>query len=264
VPDSPLYDRIGRSYSVRRRTEPRLAAVIWDALGDARSVANVGAGAGSYEPPDRDVIAIEPSPVMIAQRPPGSAPAIQGSAESLPLGDDSVDAALVVLSDHHWSDRTAGLRELRRVARRRVVIFSFDPAEFDRMWLVRDYLPQVHDIAPPQYRTPGVWGAELADLLGGDVSIEPVLIPHDCIDGFMCAHWRHPEAYLDPDVRASISVFDRVPPAAVDEAIERLRADLESGEWQRRNADLQGLDAIDLGYRLVTAEFAAESHEVDG
>src|SRR3954452_15919190 len=142
---APTYNRMGLNYSEFRRPEPRIEAAIWAALGDARSVANVGAGAGSYEPPDRDVIAIEPSPVMIAQRSPGAAPALQGSAESLPLGDDSVDAALVVLSDHHWSDRTAGLRELRRVARRRVVIFSFDPAEFDRMWLVRDYLPQVHD-----------------------------------------------------------------------------------------------------------------------
>jgi len=241
-----LYDEIGTNYARFRAEDPRIAAAIHAALGDAQTVVNVGAGAGAYEPRDREVIAIEPSDVMLAQRPPGAARVIQATAEALPLADDSVDAAMAVLSDHHWPDRARGLREMRRVARRRAVVFQFDPAEFTHTWIVRDYL-----------RTFQPLGMSLEELAGhlGATRIEPVSIPHDCRDGFFHAYWRRPHAYLDADVRKAISVFQLMPPAEVDRAMAALRADLDSGEWQRRNADILDRDDLDLGYRLIVAEY---------
>jgi SAM-dependent methyltransferase len=243
-----LYDRIGVTYTATRGEDPRLAAAIHAALGDAVTVVNVGAGTGSYEPRDRKVVAIEPSAVMIAQRPPDAAPAIIATAEALPLADDGVDAAMAVLTDHHWADRAQGLREMRRVARRRAVVFQHDPAVAERFWLTRDYLPTF------LRRLRGKVLAEMMRPLG-DVEIRPVPIPHDCRDGFLAAHWRRPRAYLDPAVRAGISVFAMLPEEEVATAVERLRADLESGAWERRNADILDRDELDLGFRLVVAEY---------
>jgi SAM-dependent methyltransferase len=243
-----LYDRIGVTYTATRGEDPRLAAAIHAALGDAVTVVNVGAGTGSYEPRDRTVIAIEPSAVMIAQRPHDAAPAIIARAEALPLADDGVDAAMAVLSDHHWADRAQGLREMRRVARRRAVVFQHDPAVAERFWLTRDYLPTF------LRRLRGKVLAEMMRPLG-DVEIRPVPIPHDCRDGFLAAHWRRPHAYLDPAVRAGISVFAMLPEDEVATAVDRLRADLESGAWERRNADILDRDELDLGFRLVVAEY---------
>jgi SAM-dependent methyltransferase len=249
VAGSPLYDAIGRTYAATRRADPRIARLVDEALGDATSVVNVGAGTGSYEPEGRRVVAIEPSGVMIAQRPAGVAPAIQASAEALPLPDASVDAAMAILSDHHWSDRARGLRELRRVARRRVVVLQWDRAHARRFWLTRDYLAGFR-------RLPGMAIEEIAAHLGG-AAIHPVPIPWDCSDGFFHAFWRRPEAYLDPAVRAGISVFARLPAGEVEAAMARLAADLESGAWATRNADLLSRDALDLGYRLLIAEVGA-------
>jgi SAM-dependent methyltransferase len=243
-----LYDRIGVTYTATRGEDPRLAAAIHAALGDAVTVVNVGAGTGSYEPRDRKVVAIEPSAVMIAQRPPDAAPAIIATAEALPLADDGVDAAMAVLTDHHWADRAQGLREMRRVARRRAVVFQHDPAVAERFWLTRDYLPTF------LRRLRGKVLAEMMRPLG-DVEIRPVPIPHDCRDGFLAAHWRRPRAYLAPAVRAGISVFAMLPEEEVATAVERLRADLESGAWERRNADILDRDELDLGFRLVVAEY---------
>jgi SAM-dependent methyltransferase len=248
------YDDIGRSYTATRREDPKLAAAIWAALGDARSVLNVGAGAGAYEPRDRKVLALEPSEVMIAQRPEGSAPVMRGTAEAIPLRDDSVDAAMAVLSDHHWRDRRGGLTEMRRVARRRVVLFNFNPAENARFWFAVEYLPEFMNLIAEGYKEPSRWEQELRMLLG-PLRIEPVPIPHDCRDGFFGAYWRRPEAFLDETVRAGISVFSLVPPEDVERAIEALRTDLESGAWHERHRELLELDEIDLGYRLVVAEF---------
>ncbi|HZB06940.1 MAG TPA: class I SAM-dependent methyltransferase [Thermoleophilaceae bacterium] len=207
---------------------------------------NVGAGAGSYEPADRDVVAVEPSETMIAQRPAGSAPVVRAYAEDLPFEDGAFDAAMVVLSDHHWRDHARGLAELRRVARR-VVIFGWDPATVLDMWIVRDYFPDVQELIPAGYRL----AHTLAGL--GDARAEPVPIPHDCVDGFFHAYWRRPEAYLDEEVRAGISVFARLDRAAVERGVESLGRDLESGEWERRNGHLRALDEIEAGYRLVSS-----------
>ena len=244
---SHLYDRIGVGYAAVRREDPSIAAAIHAALGDARTIVNVGAGTGSYEPRDRDVVAVEPSPVMLSQRPVGAAPAVQATAERLPFADGAFDAAMAILSDHHWPERAAGLRELRRVARRRAIVFQCElAAQVESFWLVRDYLTT--------FRPASMTIAELAEHLGAR-RIEPVPIRHDCRDGFLSAYWRRPRAYLDPRVRDGISVFRLLPPEDVDDAIERLRADLESGEWARRNADILERDEMDLGYRLVIAEY---------
>ena len=240
-----MYDRIGRSYAATRQEDPRIAAVIHGALGDASTVLNVGAGSGSYEPRDRNVTAVEPSAVMRAQRSPGAAPCIDARAEALPFPDRSFDATMAVLSDHHWEDRLGGLRELRRVGRR-AVVFQWDPAYTDAFWLARDYLPSFPD---PQ----GVTLAETEAALGATRKL-PVPIPHDCRDGFLMAYWRRPEAYLDPRVRANISVFSLLPAAEVEAMVRHLRADLASGAWQRRNEELLELTELDFGYRVIVAD----------
>jgi SAM-dependent methyltransferase len=249
VSDAALYDRLGVGYTTTRREDPRIAAAIHAALGDAVSVVNVGAGAGAYEPADRRLVAIEPSHVMIAQRPPTAAPAIVASAEALPLADSSVDAAMAVLTDHHWRDRAQGLREMRRVARRRAVLFQHEPQVGAQFWLARDYLPTF---------LRRLEGKRLPELMAplGDVELRPVPIPHDCADGFLGAFWRRPEAYLDARVRAGISVFRLLPEDEVEAAVRALRADLESGAWARRNADILEREELDLGFRVVVAEYA--------
>ena len=238
-----LYDTIGATYTVTRRTEPRIAARIWAALGDARTVLNVGAGTGSYEPPDRDVTAVEPSALMRAKRSPGAAFCLAGTAESLPFEDQSFDAAMAVSSAHHWADPIAGLREMRRVARR-VVVFQGDTSDPDQFWLTRDYLPEFADLFVGR---PSL--TEQAHAIGA--RMEPVLIPWDCADGFFEAYWRLPEAYLDDHVRHGISVWAKVGPDAEQRAVRSLRDDLSSGRWAERNRDLVALDAADLGLRLL-------------
>jgi len=241
-----LYDTIGAAYTVTRRTEPRIAAQVWAALGDARTVLNVGAGTGSYEPPGRDVIAVEPSAVMRAQRPAGAAPCVAATAESLPFDDQSFDAAMAVSTVHHWPDPIAGLRELRRVARR-VVVFTHDASEDGwrrRFWLIRDYLPEVANLTAGR---PSL--AEQARAIGART--EPVLIPWDCADGFFEAYWRRPEYYLDEKVRRGVSVWARLGPGVEQRAVHSLQADLGSGQWAERNRDLVALDAAELGLRLL-------------
>jgi SAM-dependent methyltransferase len=242
------YDTLGVGYTAVRQEDPRLAARIRAALGDARSVLNVGAGAGAYEPADLDVTAVEPSAVMRAQRPSGAAPVLDARAEQLPFDDGAFDAAMAILSDHHWDDHARGLAELRRVARRRVVLFNAQPHSIADSWLVRDYLRGFAGLVPDGYSL-----EQTLEALGGG-RIEPVAIPHDCRDGFMHAYWRRPHAYLDPRVRAGISVFQLLDPAEVDEMVAKLAADLDSGEWERRNGELLELDELDLGYCLVVAE----------
>jgi ubiquinone/menaquinone biosynthesis C-methylase UbiE len=241
-----LYDTIGATYTKTRRTEPRIAAKVWAALGAARTVLNVGAGTGSYEPPSRDVTAVEPSALMRAQRVAGAAPCVGAFAEHLPFRDQSFDAAMAFSTVHHWPDPIAGLREMQRVARR-VVVFTFDSGDTAwcrRFWLTRDYLPEAADFCVGR---PSL--TELATAIGARV--EPVPIPWDCADGFFEAYWRRPEAYLDDHVRHGISVWTRVGPAAERRAVGSLREDLDSGRWAERNHDLVALDAAELGLRLL-------------
>jgi SAM-dependent methyltransferase len=240
------YDVIGRTYTRTRATDPRIAAAIWDALGDARTVVNVGAGTGHYEPPDRDVTAVEPSEVMIGQRPPGAAPVVQAVAEALPFEDGRFDAAMAVLTVHHWTDWRRGIEEMRRVAQR-VVVFSWDPSFARRLWITAEYLPFVGE---EETTFPS-----LADQAGAvrATRVTTVPIPHDCEDGFYGAHWRRPAAYLDPEVRAGISVLADRAPEELAPGLERLRADVESGAWAERHADLLARDELDLGYRLLIA-----------
>jgi len=240
-----LYDTIGVTYSVTRRTEPRIAAQVWAALGDAKTVLNVGAGTGSYEPPDRDVTAVEPSAVMRAQRPAGAAPCVDAVAESLPFEDQSFDAAMAFATIDHWPDPIAGLREMRRVARR-VVVFTKDFSDLDLFWLDRDYMPERADLLVGRASL-----TELAGVIGA--RLEPVLIPWDCADGFYEAYWRRPEAYLDDEVRSGTSIWARVGPDAERRAVRSLRDDLASGRWAERNRDLLDLDAAELGARLLIA-----------
>jgi SAM-dependent methyltransferase len=246
--DEAVYNRIGSGYVRHRRTDERIAAAVSAALGDARTVVNVGAGAGSYEPTDRCVIAVEPSTDMIAQRPPGSAPAIVCSAEVLPLADKTVDAAMAIMTLHHWPDWRSGLAEMRRVARTRIVLFTWDK-DADGFWLTRDYLDWL--VRWDAGRFPSM--AELvAELPGATVSAVPV--PRDCADGFLAAFFARPERYLDPAVRATMSVFALAPdPARVDACLQDLARDLRSGRWDARHGPLRDAPSLDAGYRLVVA-----------
>jgi SAM-dependent methyltransferase len=238
------YDAIGHGYASRRRQDDRIAERIRRALGSAGSVVNVGAGAGSYEPRDRTVVAVEPSRVMVRQRPAGAAPVVRASAVALPFGDGRFDASLAVLTIHHWPDLARGLAELRRTAQRTAVVLTFDPS-FDGFWLV-DYFPEIREIdrcsLPPL--------SEVRRHLGR-TSIVDVPIPHDCTDGFLGAYWRRPHAYLDADVRAAISVFSKI--ERLEAGLASLRADLASGEWHRRHGHLLERTELDLGYRLLVA-----------
>jgi SAM-dependent methyltransferase len=242
------YDAIGATYATTRAPDPRIGALIGTALGDARSVINVGAGTGSYEP-SQTVLAVEPSSVMIRQRPAGAAPVVQARAEALPIADGAAEAAMALLTVHHWADLDAGVAELRRVARRRIVVFTWDQLVFREFWLLSEYLLDVaafEDVrAVPVDR--------LAGLLGG-AKIVPVPVPHDCTDGFAAAYWRRPEAYLDPVVRAGISMFAQADDEMLRPGLDRLAADLESGRWRRRRSDLLARETLDAGYRLLIAE----------
>ena len=245
---APAYDRMGIDYSEVRRADPRFEAAIRASLGDARSVLNVGAGAGSYEPHDREVTAVEPSPVMIAQRPPGAAPAIQGVAESLPLDDKSVDATMGVFTMQHWDDVDRGLAEVLRVTRDRIVFLTLEIETTAEMWLCRDYLPEIIEHDSRMFPTI----EHLAAVLPA-VQVETLPVPADCTDGFCIALWSRPEAFLDARVRRASSIWHLLPDAAVEPALARLGRDLASGEWDRRYGELRTQASLDVGLRLVTA-----------
>ena len=245
APNAPLYDRIGGGYASNRRADPRWAARIAQAIGDAQSVLNVGAGAGSYEPPGRTAVAVEPSLEMIAQRPRDGAPAVRGVGGALPFRDGAFDAAMAVLTVHHWPDIAAGIAEMRRTAKRQVIV-TWDVALFaERFWFTRDYLQSV---GPEEHRAADASrvAAQLEHAM-----VLPLPVPHDCTDGFFAAYWRRPAAYLDPEIRASISGLALMDPEVLARAIARLGADLTRGGWRRRYHELLDLEELDLGYRIV-------------
>lgn len=240
-----LYDRIGVGYSAWRRPDPRIAAHVVDALGPARTVVNVGAGTGSYEPADRVVAAVEPSAEMVRQRPPSAAPAVRASAERLPFRDRAFDAALAVLTIHHWPDWRAGIAEMRRVARGPVAILTWDP-DHAGFWLVQEYFPEILEI--DRIILPRI--AEIERVLG-PCDARPVPIPAECADGFLGAYWRRPAMYLDAGARGAISSFAKI--RDPQPGLDRLRADLADGSWAARHGALLALPELDVGYRLVVA-----------
>lgn len=242
------YDRIGVGYARTRREDPRLAALIHAALGDARTVVNVGAGAGSYEPRDRYVLAVEPSDVMAAQRPDELPPAIAARASALPIREHSVDAAMAVLTVHHWdAEQEAGIKELRRVARGPVVILTYDAEVSGRMWLMAEYLPEV--AALDRRIFPAV--EQLAGWLGGETRVGVVEIPRDTPDWTLGSFWAHPERVLDDEARGATSGFARMAPEVVARVVEAVQRDLESGAWDERHGDLRARDSFDAGLRLL-------------
>lgn len=239
-----LYDTIGINYADLRHPDPSIEGSILAGLGDAANVLNVGAGTGSYEPRDRTVTAVEISRAMIRQRPPGAAPVIQASAMQLPFNTGAFDASMAVLTVHHWSDRKQGLRELRRVTKGPIVILTWDPS-FAGFWL-NDYLPGILEIDraifPPL--------RDFATVLGPS-KVSTVPIPHDCTDGFMCAYWQRPRAYLDDRVRSAISTFSKL--GNISASLAALAHDVKSGAWKRQYGEILNKTEMDMGYRLVVA-----------
>jgi SAM-dependent methyltransferase len=244
----PRYDRIGRGYARTRGEDPEIRQRIFAALGSARTVVNVGAGAGSYEPSDRYVIAIEPSDVMADQRPPDRVPAIRATADDLPLRDKSVDAAMAILSLHHWDEGLDhGICELRRVARGPVVILTYDTAVSSRMWLIADYMPEVAELDRRTF--PPLGG--IVELLGGDTHVEQIELSRTTPDWMLGSFWAHPERVLDPAARQGTSGFARMPAEAAQRVIAAVEEDLRSGAWERRYGHLRSLERFDVGLRLI-------------
>ena len=245
--DSPIYEQIGLGYTRSRRADPRWEARIHDVLKGSRTLVNVGAGSGSYEPECMDVVAVEPSQVMIRQRPKGSATVVCAIAEQLPFPERMFDVALAVLTTHHWHDPHAGLLEMRRVARSQVVV-TWDPVVFaQQFWLVRDYLPE---IGQREHRLATL--STVVDVLD-DANVSALPVPADCIDGVLGAYWRQPEAYLSNSIRSAMSGIALTNPRVVERGMKRLQADLASGAWRTRNSELLEMDELDLGYRMVSA-----------
>ncbi len=242
----PVYDEIGAGYRTRRHEDPRIASAIWQALGEAAPVLNVGAGAGSYEPRDRQVVGAEPAAVMLAQRPPSAAPAVCARAEELPFGDKAFGAAMGVLTLHHWADRARGLAELRRVSGGPVVLFTRLPEPVPTWWL-HDYFPATARLEASRQTSL----TRLAAEVGEPAQVIPVPIPADCTDGFNAAYWCRPHAYLDPAVWRAMSALALIPDTDRAAGMDRLRGDLASGAWRRRWGHLLGLAELDLGYRVL-------------
>ena len=240
------YETGGAGYAQVRRADPRIEAMVHQALGEARIVLNVGAGAGSYEPTDRYVLAVEPSATMRAQRGPGRVPAIEAVAEALPLDDDAVDAAMAMITVHQWPDADSGLRELRRVARGPVVVLTFDGDALNRFWLA-EYCPEL--IAAERRRYPPV--SRIAELVGPAAQVLTVPIPLDCTDGFTEAFYGRPERLLDPAVRRAQSAWGFVPPGTAERFEERLGAALKSGQWDRRHGHLRSQETFAGSLRLI-------------
>jgi SAM-dependent methyltransferase len=239
------YDRIGLGYTSYRQPDPRIESQIWAAIGNAGPILNVGAGTGSYERPGRQMIAVEPSPVMLGQRGSAAAPAVRSGAEQMPFGAGTFEVALALLTIHHWNDVVAGLAELQRVAPRQIVM-TIDPPVHDSMWMVSEYVPAIRGMSD---HIP----LDLVKSLLRTDRVEVVPIPADCIDGFCMAYWARPESYLDPVVRSNTSAFARLDQSDYQPGLERLARDLADGTWHRHHGDLLGRSEFDVGLRLVIA-----------
>ena len=243
------YDKYGQQYSGQRQTDPRIAAFINKALGTAKTVLNVGAGAGSYEPEDRYIVAVEPSIAMRAQRlTNGKVPAVIGKADALPFDDQSFDASMAIVTVHHWPDMKKGLRELRRVTRQQVLIMTFDPDALDRFWNA-EYFPEVIAVEKQRYPTMGF----LQQALGGRSVVEAIPIPLDCVDGFQEAYYGRPEAFLNKAVRNAQSAWGFIGEKEQERIVKRLADDLASGEWDRRFGHFRTQENFTCALRLIIA-----------
>ncbi len=210
----------------------------------------MGAGSGSYEPADLHVVAIEPSDVMVAQRPRALSPAIRATADAIPLRDKSVDAAMAILTLHHWDDTCErGVRELVRVARDRVVILTYDAEVSGAMWLMSDYFPEVAELDRAIFPAP----AHVASWLGNTVEIETIPIPRDTPDWMLGSYWAHPERVLDASARSATSGFARMSPEVVARVVDAVGRDLADGTWETRHGWLRQLQEHDVGLRLIVA-----------
>ena len=239
-----FYDTIGLNYSNLRKPDPRIAALLESKLGDAQTIVNIGAGTGSYEPKNKHVIAVEPSSIMIAQRPTNSAPVTQCSAEDLPFSDNQFDLSLAILTIHHWQDQLQGLNEMKRVSKRQL-IFTWNPLN-PGFWLTQNYFPEILSIDKSIF--PRLSSIEK---VLGSLNVHPVPIPADCSDGFGCAYWNRPEAYLSDKVRLAISTFNKI--NKVEEGVTQLRQDIKNGTWDRNYGHLRQLEEFDLGYVLLSS-----------
>lgn len=243
---NPKYDRIGTTYSTTRQTDPKIAKQLYSELKGASKIINIGAGTGSYEPQDIDLVALEPSLKMIEQRPKIAPPVVQAIAEKLPFEDHSFSHAMTVLSMHHWENQALAFQEINRVTKEKFVAISWNPAAAP-FWLTRDYFPEIHEMDIAIF--PGL--AELVTHFD-EVSIQPLLIPEDCQDGFLAAFWKRPEAYLNRQVRNSMSSFSKL--NKLEEGLSKLEADLASGAWHEKNKEILEMDALDVRYCLITAK----------
>jgi hypothetical protein len=241
---SELYEQLGQSYETVRQPDRRIARVVQAAIGDARSVVNVGAGTGSYEPSDRYVVAVEPSRAMRTRRPTSAAPCIDAGAEALPFDDASLDLAMAIYTDFHWANRLQGIVEMIRVARYSVVMLTVDSEAADSYWLIRDYFPSGAETFAPL--------RELLAAFPGDAEVSSVPIPDDCRDGFVQAFWKRPHDLLDATTRSSMALFAQLPEDELESGLRQLAADLQDGSWHTRNASLLNQPEADLGHRLVT------------
>ena len=242
----PIYDDIGINYSVTRCTDPNIAQQLYPELVGATRIVNIGAGTGSYEPENVDLVAVEPSSEMISQRKEGAYPVKQASAEKLPFENNRFSHAMTVLSMHHWVDRPKAFSEINRVATDKFVAISWDP-QTEPFWLTRDYFPEIHEMDKAVFPTMAEIKAHF-----DDVQVRPLQIPHDCQDGFFAAFWKRPQAYLSPEVRQATSPFSKV--SNLEEGLNKLQNDLTSGAWAKKNADILSASSFSAGYVLITAK----------
>lgn len=243
------YDGFGQKYSSHRQTDPRIAAYVDNELSSAKTILNIGAGAGSYEPTDKYVVAVEPSITMRQQRlDKGKVPAINAKADNLPFDENSFDASMAMITVHHWPDIEKGLKELRRITKNQVVIMTFDPEQLDNFWNA-DYFPEVIAVEKARYPTIDF----IKSCLGGQCKVIPIPIPLDCKDGFQEAFYGRPEAFLEKQVRLSQSAWGFIPEDKQEEIVERLRADLENGTWDAKYGHFRTQEFFTCALRLIVA-----------
>ncbi|MEM7551506.1 MAG: class I SAM-dependent methyltransferase [Bacteroidota bacterium] len=243
---NPIYDQIGINYSGNRCTDPKIAEQLFSKLKGAKRIVNIGAGTGSYEPESVEVVAVEPSSEMIAQRKMDSYPSVQAYAEKLPFEDHSFSHAMTVLSMHHWENRAQAFREINRVITEKFIALTWNPAS-DPFWLTRDYFPEIYEMDLNIFPKMEEFTKHF-----NEVEVSSLMVPDDCKDGFLSTFWKRPQAYLDEQVRQSMSAFAKI--GDYSDRLEKLKIDLQSGTWKERNQNILDKTALDMGYVIVSAK----------